>query len=130
MQPEGLVSYYSQRQSPSCQDEGEGRGRERRPNGQKYFCRFWSSFRGHSAGYSGLDILLKGLCPKICITVLCNKELVSQESSTGEKENFDPVPRSEEPLFPSMSKLCVESEAVERHVDRCCCKEDDDRGTG
>jgi hypothetical protein len=30
-------------------------------NYPKYFCRFWSSFRGHIAEYSGLDILLKGL---------------------------------------------------------------------
>jgi hypothetical protein len=37
--------------------------------------------------------------------VLCNKGLISQVSSTEEKEKFDPVPRSEEPLFPSMSKI-------------------------
>jgi hypothetical protein len=50
-------------------------------------------------------LVKKGLCPKICITVLCNKGLVSQDSSTVEKESFDPVPRSEEPLIPSMSKI-------------------------
>jgi hypothetical protein len=33
------------------------------------------------------------------------KGLVSQDSSTVEKENFDPVPRSKEPLIPSMSKV-------------------------
>jgi hypothetical protein len=33
------------------------------------------------------------------------KELVSQDSSTVEKENFDPVPRSKEPMIPSMSKI-------------------------
>jgi hypothetical protein len=38
------------------------------------------------------------------------KGLVSQDSSAVEKENFDPVPRSKEPLIPSMSKIC-ESEA-------------------
>jgi hypothetical protein len=52
-----------------------------------------------------VDIWLKGLCLKICITVRCNKGLVSQDSSTVEKENFDPVPRSKEPLILSMSKI-------------------------
>jgi hypothetical protein len=46
--------------------------------------------------------------------------LVPQDSSTVEEENFDLVPRSKDPLIPSMSKIC-ESEAVvvERHGDRC-----------
>jgi hypothetical protein len=43
-----------------------------------------------------------------------------------EKENFDPVPRSKEPLIPSCPKLCGEAEVVERHVDRCWCKEVDE----
>ena len=52
-----------------------------------------------------VDIWLKRLCLKICNTARCNKGLVSQDSSTVEKENFDTVPRSEEPLFPLMSKI-------------------------
>jgi hypothetical protein len=52
-----------------------------------------------------VDIWLKGLCLKIYNTERCNKGLVSQNSSTVEKENFDPVPRSKEPLIPSMSKI-------------------------
>jgi hypothetical protein len=43
-----------------------------------------------------------------------------------EKENFDPVPRSEEPLILQCPKLCDEAEDVERHVDRCWCKEVDE----
>ncbi len=35
------------------------------------------------------------------------KGLVSQDSSTVEKENVDPVPRNKEPLIPSMSKICT-----------------------
>ena len=67
-------------------------------NYRRYFCRFGSSFRGHIDEYSGLDIWLKGLCPKICITVLCNKGLVSQVSSTEEKENFDPPKERRAPV--------------------------------
>ena len=53
-----------------------------------------------------VDIWLKRLCLKICNTARCNKELVSQDFSTVERrKNFDPVPRSEEPLIPSMSKI-------------------------
>jgi hypothetical protein len=52
-----------------------------------------------------VDIWLKGLCLKICITVRCHKVLVSQDSSTVEKDHFDPVPSSKEPLIPSMSKI-------------------------
>ncbi len=52
-----------------------------------------------------VDIWLKVLGLKICITVCFNKGLNSQGSSTVEKENFDPVPRSKEPLIPSMSKI-------------------------
>jgi hypothetical protein len=48
-----------------------------------------------------VDIWLKGLCLKICNTARC--ELVSQDSSTVERRNFDPVPRSKEPLIHSVS---------------------------
>jgi hypothetical protein len=44
-----------------------------------------------------VDVWLKGLCLKICNTVRCNKRLVSQDSSTVAKTNFDPVPRSNSP---------------------------------
>ncbi len=44
-----------------------------------------------------VDIWLKGLCLNICNNARCNKELVSQDSST--------VERSKEPLIPSMSKI-------------------------
>jgi hypothetical protein len=44
-----------------------------------------------------VDVWLKGLCLKICNTVRCNKGLVSQDSSTVAKTNFDPVPRSKSP---------------------------------
>jgi hypothetical protein len=41
------------------------------------------------------------------------KGLVSQDSSTVEKENFDPVLRGKELLVPSMSKICErEAEVV------------------
>ncbi len=35
------------------------------------------------------------------------KGLVSQDSSTVEKENVDPVPRNKEPMIPSMAKICI-----------------------
>jgi hypothetical protein len=53
-----------------------------------------------------LDIWLKRLCLKICNTAHCNKELVFHKIFPQWKGgNFDPVPRSEEPLIPSMSKI-------------------------
>ena len=44
-----------------------------------------------------LNVWLRGLCLKICNTVRCNKGLVSQDSSTVENENFDPVPGAMRP---------------------------------
>ena len=44
-----------------------------------------------------VNVRLRGLCLKICNTVRCNKGLVSQDSSTVAKTNFDPVQRSKSP---------------------------------
>jgi hypothetical protein len=77
-----------------------------------------------------VDIWLKGLCLKLCNTVRCNKGLVSHDSFAVEKENLDPVPRSKELLIPSMSKIVWWVWSIERHVDRCWCKEGDEWGTG
>ncbi len=75
--------------------------------------------------------LVKVTVPEdLYIFVLCNKGLVSQDSSTVETENFDPVPRSETPWFLQCRKLCDEAEDVERHFGRCWCKEVDEWGTG
>ena len=68
------------------------------------------------------DVWLKGLCLKICNTVRCNKELVSQDFSTVERrKNF---------VKKSQATCCKineeEEEIVERHVERCWCKEVDE----
>jgi hypothetical protein len=67
-----------------------------------------------------VDIWSKGLCLKICNTVRCHKELVSQDSSSVERRNLTLFQGAK---FP---KLCGEAEDVEGHIDRYWCKEVDE----
>ncbi len=46
------------------------------------------------------------LCVDAGFHIEDKKGLVSRDSSTVEMENFDPDPRSKEPLIPSMPKIC------------------------
>ena len=73
-----------------------------------------------------VDFWLKGLCLEICDTVHWNKGIVSQDSS----RILTLSQGAKSPWFLQCPNLCGEAGVVERHVDKCWCKEGEEWGTG